>query len=43
MVLSSGPISMHEQSDMGSATQAIMDRVTKQIVTNLVKHVIKTR
>ena len=25
----SGPISMHEQSDMGSETRAITDRVTK--------------
>ena len=29
----SGPISMHEQSAMGSETRAIMDRVTEQIVS----------
>ena len=29
----SGPISMYEQSAMGSETLAVMDRVTKQIVT----------
>ena len=29
----SGPISMHEQSAVGSEKRAITDRVTKQIVT----------
>ena len=38
----SGPISMHEQSDMGSATRAITDRVTKQIVTIFSKTCNKT-
>ena len=36
----SGPISMHEQSAMGSETRAITDRVTKQIVTIFSENVI---